>query len=120
MQEFRPSSFKLLPDVIKNIMIISALAFFADMALSRMGFDLNGYAGLYLPESDKFHWWQYFSYMFLHGSFTHIFLNMFAFWMFGGILENLWGPKRFLIYFLVTGLGAAFIHTLVGYYELGA
>ncbi|HPA30078.1 MAG TPA: rhomboid family intramembrane serine protease [Bacteroidia bacterium] len=118
MQEFRPSSLKLLPDVIKNIMIVSALAYFADLALNKIGFDLNAYAGLYLPASENFHWWQYFSYMFLHGSLTHIFLNMFAFWMFGGILENLWGPKRFLIFFLVTGLGAALIHTAVGYYEL--
>ena len=120
MQEFRPSSFKLLPDVIKNIMIICALAFFANIVLEQMGFSLNEAAGLYLPASEKFHWWQYITYMFLHGSFSHIFLNMFAFWMFGGILENLWGPKRCLIYFLVTGLGAALIHTLIGYYELGS
>jgi membrane associated rhomboid family serine protease len=118
MQQFRPSSFKLLPDVVKNIMIISGLAFFAEWVLQKYGIELNQHFGLYLPMSPNFHWYQYFSYMFMHGSPMHLFLNMFAFWMFGNVLENLWGPKRFLIYFLVTGLGAALIHTAVGYYEI--
>jgi membrane associated rhomboid family serine protease len=51
--------------------------------------------------------------MFMHGSFIHLFLNMFALWMFGKVLEQVWGPKRFLIFYLVTGLGAAFTFELV-------
>lgn len=119
MQQYRPSSFKLLPDVVKNILIICGLAFFAQVVLSdKFGFEVNSRFGLYLPESEHFRWWQYFTYIFMHGSTMHIFSNLFALWMFGNVLENLWGPKRFLIFFLVTGVGAALIHTAIGYYEL--
>lgn len=119
MQQYRPSSFKLLPDVIKNIMIICGLAFLANMAFeAKFNSSLNDFFGLRLPASEKFHWWQYITHLFMHGNFMHILGNMFAFWMFGNVLENLWGPKRFLIYFLFTGIGAAALHTAVGYYEI--
>lgn len=118
MQEYRPSSFKLLPDVVKNIVIICALAFFADYVLSsRFNFSVNDYFGLHIPASPKFHWWQFITYIFLHGSLSHIFLNMFALWMFGNMLENLWGPKRFLIFILVTGVGAGVIQTVISTYS---
>lgn len=118
MQEYRPSSFKLLPDVVKNILIICALAFFADMVFStRFNFSVNNYFGLHIPASPEFHWWQFITYLFLHGSWTHIIFNMLAFWMFGNTLENLWGPKRFLIYFLVTGIGAGLIQTGITTYS---
>ena len=118
MQEYRPSSFKLLPDVVKNIMIICGLAFLANTILESRGFDLNAMMGLYYPKSENFHWWQYFSHLFMHGNFTHLLFNMFAFWMFGNVLENLWGPKRFLLYFLVTGVGAALLHNVFTYVEI--
>ena len=54
----------------------------------------------------------------MHGSFTHLFFNMFALWMFGKILENIWGEKRFLIYYMITGIGAAFIHLLISQYQI--
>jgi membrane associated rhomboid family serine protease len=58
--------------------------------------------------------------MFLHGSFSHVMMNMFALWMFGYLLENVWGSKRFLIYYLVTGIGAAVIQTLVNWIDISS
>ncbi len=118
-QEFRPSSYKLLPDVIKNLLIINILVWLAQVVFSdKLGFDINMKFGLYFPLSENFSPIQYVTHLFLHGSFLHIFSNMFALWMFGTVLENVWGGKRFLIFYLVTGLGAAFIHTLSTWYEL--
>ena len=77
------------------------------------GTDLNSILGLYFPESDHFRSWQIVSHMFMHGGFIHLFFNMFALFMFGGVLERVWGPQRFLIYYLITGLGAAFTHEMV-------
>ena len=118
MQEYRPSSFKLLPDVVKNIIIVCGLAFIANSLLESRHVDVNGFFGLYNPKSENFHWWQYFSHLFMHGSFSHLLFNLFAFWMFGNVLENLWGPKRFFIYFIITGLGAAFLYTAFSYYDI--
>ena len=107
----RPTSFKLLPDVIKNLLIINGLFFLATIVLQNTsGINLISTLGLYLPGSPHFAPYQLITHMFMHGGIAHIFFNMFALWMFGYTLENVWGSKRFLIYYMVTGLGAAFIH----------
>jgi membrane associated rhomboid family serine protease len=62
--------------------------------------------------------WQFITYMFLHGNFMHLLLNMFALWMFGYALENIWGPKRFLMYYFITGIGAALVHYLVIHFDI--
>jgi membrane associated rhomboid family serine protease len=62
--------------------------------------------------SEKFNAAQLISYMFMHGGFNHIFFNMFALYMFGGVLEQTWGPKRFLTYYLITGIGAGIVQQL--------
>ena len=104
-QEFRPSSYKLLPDVIKNLLIINVIIFLAQVVFSdKLGLDLNAEFGLYFPGSEKFKPVQYVTHLFLHGGFLHIFSNMFAVWMFGTVLENFWGSKRFLVFYPVTGL----------------
>jgi len=72
---------------------------------------------LYYPENEKFAFWQVITYLFLHGSFTHLLFNMFALFSFGIALESLWGTKRFLIFYFVSGIGAAVIYTLVNYYQ---
>ncbi len=114
----RPTSFRLLPDVIKNLLIINGLFFLATFVLgSSFGVDLVSTLGLYLPGSPNFQPYQLITHMFMHGGFSHILLNMFALWMFGYALENFWGPKRFLIYYLVTGLGAAALHLGINYWE---
>ncbi len=118
-EQFRPSSFKLLPDVVKNLLIINGLFFLATYAFdARFHFDLTDYLGLHYFEAEKFRPWQFITYMFMHGSFSHIALNMFALWMFGSSMENIWGPKRFLTFYIFTGLGAALTHYLVVYFQL--
>ncbi len=106
-----------IPPVVKNLIIVNVLLLFATYVLERAGINLYTYLGLYFPASDKFMPHQIFTHMFMHGGITHIFFNMFALWMFGRVLENVWGPKRFLVFFLVTGIGAAALHTLVNYIE---
>ncbi|MFN5324267.1 MAG: rhomboid family intramembrane serine protease [Bacteroidota bacterium] len=111
-QEYRPAPFNILPLVVKNLLIINGILWLADYVFSQnLGLDVNGYLGLYYPTADQFAPYQYVSHLFLHGNFMHLFSNMFALWMFGSVLENHWGPKRFLTFYFVTGLGAAFIHT---------
>ncbi len=115
-----PMGFMGLTPVVKNLLIINGLFFLATYAflnVSRGSFDLTRYLALYYPASDHFRTWQLVSYMFMHGGFTHILFNMFALWMFGNILEQVWGPKRFLTYYMVTGIGAGIIHLLALYYE---
>jgi len=118
-QQYRPEGFRVLPPVVKNLLIINALFFLATITFqSVFKIDLSDYLGLHYFGAEKFSPYQFITYMFMHGGFSHILFNMFALWMFGNVLENVWGPKRFLIYFLVTGVGAALIHYVVFYFEI--
>ena len=118
MTEFRPGRFQILPTVIKNLLIINVLVFLAQNVFGdRLGFSFNDVFALHTFQSPLFKPWQFITHMFMHGSLAHIFGNMLALWMFGAILENLWGPKRFLIFYLVCGLGAALCHMIVLYVE---
>ncbi len=110
MNEYRPGGFQELPVVVKNLLIINVLVFLLTQALGARGIDLDNYLALHYWQSPKFKWWQLVTHMFMHGNWGHIFFNMFALWMFGRILENMWGPKRFLIFYLVCGVGAALCH----------
>lgn len=106
--------FMALPPVVKNLILINVVMLIADFtAKSVFGVDLTTILGLYFPRSDQFMPLQIITHMFMHANFMHLFFNMFALYMFGGILENVWGPKRFLIYYMVCGLGAAFVHESV-------
>ena len=102
-----------LPPVVKNLLIINALMLLATWVLQQTGTDLNKILGLYFFESEYFMPFQYVTHMFMHGGFYHLLFNMFALFMFGRVLESVWGPKRFLIYYMLTGLGAAALHTFV-------
>ncbi len=103
-----------LPPVVKNIILLNALMLIAAWtAKGVFGFDLSAILGLYYPKSEHFMPLQILTHMFMHANFWHLFFNMFALYMFGGILENVWGPKRFFIYYMVCGLGAAFVHESV-------
>ena len=115
---YRPSSFSHLPNVVKNLLIINGLFFLASITLEGMGFDMYRYFGLHQFQSPDFKPHQLITHLFMHGNFTHLFFNMFALWMFGKVLENVWGEKRFLIYYMITGLGAAAIHLGVTQYEI--
>tara|TARA_B100000902_G_scaffold399656_1_gene471614 strand:+ start:954 stop:1694 length:741 start_codon:yes stop_codon:yes gene_type:complete len=115
---YRPSSFSHLPDVVKNLLIINCLFFLATITLDSMGFDMYRYFGLHQLQSPNFRPHQLVSHIFMHGNFTHLLFNMFALWMFGKVLENVWGSKKFLIYYMITGLGAAIIHLGVSQFEI--
>ena len=104
-----------IPTVTKNLLIINVLLYLATIVLERYGIDLTDYLGLHLIIADNFNAAQLITYMFMHANFTHIFFNMFAVWMFGRILEQVWGPKRFLFYYLVCGIGAGLIQEAVQY-----
>jgi membrane associated rhomboid family serine protease len=120
MTQFRPTGFDVLPVVIKNLLIINGLVFLAQNTLvgPMSIFSIEDVFALHALQSDLFQPWQLVTHMFLHGDFGHIFGNMLALWMFGAILENVWGPKRFLIFYAVCGLGAAVIHLGILSFEL--
>ena len=105
--------FRNLPQVTKNLLIINFIVYFADVVLGRYGLDMSYYLGLHYYAAGDFHIWQPLTYMFMHANFSHIFFNMFAVLMFGPAIEERWGSKRFLIYYLVTGLGAALVQEVV-------
>lgn len=106
-----------MPPVVKNLIIINVVMLILTEVLKISGVNLNGILGLYFPKSEFFRSWQVATHMFMHGGFVHLLFNMFALWMFGRVLEQVWGPKRFLLYYLVTGLGAAFFFELVQYIQ---
>lgn len=116
-QTYQVGGFRILPPVVKNLLIINILFYLATLGFERFGIDLVDKLGLHFLTAEHFRFYQLFTYMFLHGSFSHIFFNMFALWMFGSAIENIWGGKRFLIYYLVTGVGAAVLHYLVLFIE---
>ena len=110
--------FLSLPTVVKNLIIINVIMLLASWVLgSTIGYDLNGLLGLYFPESENFKPLQILTHMFMHAGLWHLFFNMYALFIFGQVLENVWGPKRFLIYYLVCGIGAALVHETVIAFE---
>lgn len=115
MQQARTSFFSGIPKVCKNILIINLIVWLGQMVLMQKGIDLSDHLGLYYFESPNFRIYQFITYMFLHDphSFGHVFFNMFAVFMFGRLLEQIWGPKKFLTYYFITGIGAALVQMLV-------
>jgi membrane associated rhomboid family serine protease len=118
MTEFRPSRFEILPLIIKNLLIINVLFFLAQKTVGLQGFlDLEDFFALHHVKSPLFKPWQIITHMFLHGNLMHLIGNMFALWMFGSVLENLWGPKRFLTFYFICGIGAALLHLAFLWYD---
>ena len=103
-----------IPTVTKNLLAINVLMFLALLVAEKQGVDLNSVLGLHLFASDGFQPYQLVTYMFMHASVTHLFFNMFALYMFGRTLEYMWGAKRFLVYYLVAGIGAALVQEAIG------
>lgn len=121
MREFRPLGNTIFPPVVKNLLIINGIMFLATNVFGNsLGIDLNRLLGLYYFESPNFRVWQFFTHLFMHGNMMHIFSNMLALWMFGAVIENYLGSKRFLQYYIYTGLGAALLHLGVQFVELQA
>ena len=107
--------FSHLPQVVKNLMIVNGLFFLATWSLESRGIDLSNLFALHQFQSPDFQPHQLITHMFMHANFTHLFFNMFTLWMFGKTLENTWGAKRFLTYYMITGFGAALIY--IGYIQ---
>lgn len=122
MSQFQFSRFNYLPPVIKNLLILNGLVWLACITFP----NLIDHLALSFPSSPLFKPYQFVTHMFTHQAFTdeghiyfaHIFFNMFSLWMFGAVLENVWGPKRFLTFYLITGLGAAMMNMGVNAYQL--
>jgi len=111
------NSLRSIPTVTKNILIITVLAFLATNLLKNK-VDLVNILGLHYFQASDFKPYQFVTYIFMHGNFMHIFFNMFAVFMFGAVLENAWGPKKFLIFYIFTGLGAALTQLAVYYFQI--
>ncbi|MBO8444241.1 MAG: rhomboid family intramembrane serine protease [Bacteroidetes bacterium] len=98
----------------KNIILINVLVMV--MIALNMEFMIEHFA-LFYPSSPFFRPWQFVTHMFMHGGFLHIFFNMYTLWIFGSALERAWGWKKFLVFYFVTGLGAALLHTGVQFIQ---
>ena len=115
----QPARFSYLPEVVKNLLFINGLFFLAKYVLgTNFGINLDQHLALHHWESPDFRPHQLVTHLFMHGSFSHILFNMFALWMFGNQLENIWGGKRFLVYYMITGLGAAVLHLAVIQFQI--
>jgi len=111
------SLFQNIPPVVKNLILINVILLLASFAFNNMGINLNRILGLYYFQSSQFKPYQLVTHMFMHGGLAHLFFNMFALYMFGRVLEQVWGSKRFFVYYFFTGIGAALLHTFVNYLE---
>ena len=117
MSQYQTSPFSM-PPVVKNLIMINIVMLVATWALKNIGIDLTEKLGLFYPSSEHFRPYQFVTHIFMHANFMHLLFNMFALYMFGKVLEMVWGSQRFLIYFFVTGLGAAALHSFVTYLEM--
>ncbi len=117
MRDFRPSRFQILPVIIKNLLIINVIFFLAQNTVGKKFFDMEDLFALHTFQSSLFRPWQLITHLFMHGDLGHIFSNMLALWMFGSVLENYWGPKRFITFYFVCGIGAALAHMTVLFIE---
>jgi membrane associated rhomboid family serine protease len=110
--------FPNIPAVTKNLIIINTLFWLITVIMTKL--DLTDMLGLHYPASNGFRLHQIITYMFMHGSLFHLFFNMFAVYMFGRVLESVWGSRRFLTYYMITGIGAGLINILVAYIRIKA
>ena len=97
-----------IPPVTRNLIIINTLILIITSFSKNFMYETFA---LFYPASPFFHWWQPVTHMFMHGGFGHLFFNMFTLYMFGSVLERVWGGKKYLLFYMVTGLGAALLHT---------
>lgn len=121
MSGFDRPNFGSVPPVVKNLVIINAIMLLATWLTSNMlPESLTRYLGLFYFESDNFRPYQIITHMFMHADIMHLFFNMFALWMFGRVLEQVWGSQRFFLYYFVTGIGAVVLHSLVNYISVSS
>lgn len=109
-----------MPPVVKNLLILNVIMFIVTSLGEMQGIPMTSMLGGYVFNSPLFEPYQMVSHFFMHGGLFHIFFNMFALVIFGSALEQVWGPKRFFIFYVATALGAFVLHQLVGYFEVKA
>src|SRR5690554_1451460 len=107
-----------MPPVVKNILLLNVIMFIITTLGEMQGIPMTYILGGYVFNSPYFEPYQMVTHFFMHGGFFHILFNMFALVIFGSALEQVWGPKRFFIFYMVTALGAFFLHQIVGYIEV--
>ncbi len=107
-----------LTDAIKHLIIINVIMFFGPQLLNNI--DLTNILALHFPKNENFSFWQYVTYMFMHGSTMHLLFNMYALWAFGSPLEQMWGKQKFLFFYFSAGIGAGLIYTMVDYYQFNS
>ena len=121
MIQNRPNFLNSIPPVTKNLIIINLLLWLATIVFRKtLGIDLVEYLGLHYFQADRFNAAQMITYMFMHDpySFGHVFFNMFSVFIFGRTLESVWGGKRFLVFYMITGIGAGLIQEITWYISL--
>ena len=104
-----------IPETVKHLLIINVIFFLATLVLGDIVYDLFA---LHYPSNPKFEFWQPLTHMFMHGDFSHIFFNMFGLYMFGTPIEQIWGRKKFIFFYLSTGFGAAALQLGLYYYQV--
>ncbi|RYM33566.1 rhomboid family intramembrane serine protease [Brumimicrobium glaciale] len=107
-----------MPPVVKSLLLLNVIMFIITMLGESQGIPMTRILGGYVFNSPNFEPYQIVTHFFMHGGFFHILFNMFALVIFGSALEQVWGPKRFFIFYIATALGAFFLHQLVGYIEV--
>ena len=107
-----------MPPVVKNLLLLNVIMFIITQIGEMQGIPMTRLLGGYVFNSPNFEPYQIVTHFFMHGGFFHILFNMFALVIFGSALEQVWGPKRFFIFYIATALGAFFLHQLVGYIEV--
>jgi membrane associated rhomboid family serine protease len=100
-------------ETVKQLIIINILFFIGTQFVGEPAYKM---LAMFFPENSSFQFWQPFTHMFMHGGFMHIFFNMFALYSFGSALEQMWGSKKFLFFYISCGLGAALLHTGINYF----
>jgi membrane associated rhomboid family serine protease len=107
-----------IPTITKQLLIINCIAFLASQLVP----SITSWCGLHYWQASQFHIYQLVTYIFMHGGWAHLFFNMFALWLFGAVMERTWGSKRFIIYYLVCGIGAGLLQeisqTFMVYYAI--
>ncbi|MBX7182376.1 MAG: rhomboid family intramembrane serine protease [Bacteroidia bacterium] len=115
---YQPNRFETFPPVVKNLILLNGIMYLiTEFCSAFLNINLNQILGLHNIDSPYFKPYQLVTHFFMHGGFLHIALNMLSLWMFGAVIENFWGGRRFLVYYLVTGLGAAYIHLMYSSWE---
>jgi membrane associated rhomboid family serine protease len=114
----RYNSMSQIPLVVKNLLAINIIVWLAQLYFSSRNMHLELWGALWSLDSGNFKVWQLVTHLFMHGGWFHLFFNMFTLWMFGRILENFWGSKRFINFYLICGLAAGIAQLFVGEFSL--